>query len=277
MNDAKELQCQSNFNVVQANDLLRSKQDCLSIAEARIIRLAIAQTLQEDTELKEYTCSIPKLARYIGINSKHLYSDIENIISNLMKRVIQIKANYKDKKGEYPWIMFHWVSRASYKDGTITIKLSEELAPYLIGLNEYFTKYEYEKIVCLPTTNSIRLYELLVSYYTVRKTESKMNSLAIYDGIELFPNEIAFTVEYLREYFDCIDKYPNTSDFIKNVIETSIKAIQKKDILPVSYRTERDGRKYTHVIFNVRDYLGKEYGYINELEANRKKKEASKQ
>lgn len=64
------------YSIVQANELVRSKQDELSLLEAKLIRLAIAQVLQEDTDFKTYTCNVVDLARFLGISKDNIYRDI---------------------------------------------------------------------------------------------------------------------------------------------------------------------------------------------------------
>lgn len=247
-----EIKYNSEYYVVQANELIRSKQDELSLLEAKLIRLAISQVLKYDKELKTYTCNIVDLSNFLNIDKSNIYKEIEQLITNLMSRVITIKNKIPDKNGKYKWFKFHWVSNAKYDNGQITIKLSDDLTPYLIGLDELFTKYEYSSIISFPTVYAIRLYELLVSY---QNTAFKKISDINFTGIELKKNEIAFSIDYLREYFNCKKKYNNTSDFVRRIIEPSINSINEKTISSkFSYRKVKKGRSITHIIFNIHDW-----------------------
>ena len=53
-----------DFAVIQANELVRSKQDDLTLLEAKLIRLAITQVLRDDTDLKTYSCNVVDLANF---------------------------------------------------------------------------------------------------------------------------------------------------------------------------------------------------------------------
>ena len=55
-----------DFYVIQANELVRSKQDDLTLLEAKLIRLAITQVLRDDTDLKTYSCNVVDLANFLN-------------------------------------------------------------------------------------------------------------------------------------------------------------------------------------------------------------------
>ena len=226
------------YLVVQANELVRSKQDDLTLLEAKLIRLAISQVLENDTDFRTYSCNVVDLAKFLGISKDNIYRDIQDLSVNIMKKSIFIKEKTTNKKGKQ-------------KDGTITFRLSESLRPYLIGLEELFTMYSYEALIDLPTNYSIRLYELLASWQnsTIRNVP-KTN----YTDVPIEKNEFIFTISYLREYFNCVDKYPNAGDFIINVIDKAVKAIQKNTLMKVSYRKVKKGRSIEYIVFKLNDW-----------------------
>ena len=241
-----------NYYVIQANELVRSKQDELSLLEAKLVRLAIAQVLKDDEDLKTYTCNISLLADFLGISSQNIYRDVQDLSVKLMKKSIFIRSKESNKQGKQNYKILHWVDYIEYKNGVITFKLSEHLKPYLVGLNELFTRYGYEEILKLPTNYSIRLYELLYSYANMSFIEGFKSYT--YEDIKLEKNEVCFTIDYLREYFNCQDKYPNTGDFIKRVVGAGIQDINENTVYPCEYRTVRKHNKITHIIFTIGDW-----------------------
>lgn len=253
-----------DFYVIQANELVRSKQDDLSLLEAKLIRLAITQVLRDDTDLKTYSCNVVDLAKFLGISKDNIYRDIQDLSKNLMKKSIFIKDKTQPKrKGKENYKIFHWIDYVEYIDGVITFRLSESLKPYLIGLEQLFTLYGYEAIIDLPTNYSIRLYELMASYQnmTVRLMPDTN-----YTDIPIEKNEFIFSIEWLRDYFNCNDKYPNTSDFIKRVIDSAVNAILKNTLMRVSYRTVKKGRSITHIVFKLNDWDDKDLSeYVRKL------------
>ena len=237
-----------NYYVIQANELVRSRQDELTLLEAKLVRLAIAQVLKEDTDLKTYTCNVSRLADFLGISRQNIYKEVQDLSINLMKKSIFIK-NKESKQGKQNYKIFHWIDYVEYKDGDITFKLSEHLKPYLIGLNELFTRYGYEEILGLPTTNAIRMYELLYSYANLSFQEG--SHTYTFEDEKLEKDEVLFTVEFLREYFNCKDKYPNTGDFVKRVIKAGIDDINENTVFPCSYRLIKEKKKITKIIFKL--------------------------
>lgn len=254
LEQAKPIQYKENYSVIQANDLVRSRQDELSLLEAKIIRLAIAQVLKEDTDLKTYKVNITRLAEFLNISSQNIYRDIQNIGDSLLKKIIRIKKRdiYGNETKNYE--KFHWIDYISYKDGEITLKLSEHLKPYLVGLDELFTSYKYAEIIKLPTNYAIRLYELLISYTNIQYRQG--NQVFTYGNIPIEKNQAIFTIEYLREYFNCEDKYPNTSDFVKRVISSAIEDINQNTVFPCSYRLIKEHKKIRYVVFKMSDWDG---------------------
>ena len=244
--DASPITYNGDYYIAQANELVRSKQDDLSLVEAKIIRLAISQILKDDRDFRTYRCNVADLAKFLGIDPKNIYRDIRDISMSLMKKSIFIIDKSKLKKsGDYNYKTFNWVDLIEYNDGTLTIRLSESLKPYLIGLNELFTTYGYSAIVALPSNYSIRFYELVASYYNIK------NHCNVYEGINIESNEFVLSIEYLRSFFNCENKYPNTNDFLRRTIDSSIEALRKHSFLFVSYRTVTKGRKITHLIFKA--------------------------
>jgi plasmid replication initiation protein len=245
-----------DYYVALANELLTSRQDRMSIFEARLIRLAIAQVVKDDTDLKTYTCKITDLADFFGKKRSNLYRDIQKVSKNLMKRNIYIKEKETGKRGQPNYKIFHWVDYFEYKDGVITFKLSENLKPYLIGLNEYFTKYGYGCITGLDTYDSLRLFELLTCYKFLLDGRPRNEVMSYLGDIPIERDELIFSIDFLKEFFDDNnEKYAyNTADFISRRIDVSIKPIEEQYKMNVSYRVIKTAGAISHVVFKIRDY-----------------------
>lgn len=256
MNNKEPIFYDKDLTVVQANELVRSKKDDLTLIEAKLIRLAIGQILKEDTDFRTYSCEIVDLARFLGISSDNIYRDVKDINESLMKKYIYIEDPTKrDRRGNPRYKLFHWVDTAEYDNGVITYKISEDLKPYLIGLERFFTKYGYESIAVLPSDYAIRLYELLASYQNI--TVKKKREVDF--DIEVEKNEIVFEIKWLRAYFGCEKKYSSSGDFIKWVIDSSVSAIQQHTEMRLTYRTVKSGRYIKYVIFKIHAWYDSGY------------------
>ncbi len=221
----------SEYYTVMANDIVRGKQD-MTLQEAKILRLLITQVVKEDKDFKTFTCSIQDLASFLNIPPNNLYRDIKGICFNLTQRVVQIGiGNPKE-----PWTFFSWISSARYDgEGTVILRLSDEIKPYLIDLNKYFTQYQLENILEMKSFYGIRLYELLRSEHY--KDENRYQE---------------YSIEFLRQFFECEKKYKAFKDFRDRVLEIAIKEInEKSDIYVYEALMVKTGRKVTGIKFCV--------------------------
>lgn len=233
--------------VLQANELVRSQQDNLSLLEARLVRLAIAQVFKNDDDFRTYEVDIISLAKLLKMDKHNIYHEMDKLTTDLMRKIIYIKDKTDSKKSNY--LKLHWVDTVRYKDGIITIKLSEELRPYLLGLQQLFTMFSYENVIELPTNYSIRLFELLTSYQNM-KYRGYHNKQ--FNGVEIEEGEVVFTVDYLRRFFNCEEYYKDSNGkFIEKVIKSSVNYINKKTVTRVTYRTEKNERNYKEIKYVI--------------------------
>ena len=102
-----------DFSIVQANELLRSKQSDLTLMESKLIRLAISQIMKGDEDLRTYRVNVSQLADFLELPKTNVYRAMQDINISLMQRVIFIrdkelpnkkgKPNYKILTGSAVW------------------------------------------------------------------------------------------------------------------------------------------------------------------------------
>lgn len=230
--DNKMIAYNKEHYAVMANSIVKGKQE-MTLIEARIIRLLITQVVKEDKDLKTYTCRIQDLADFLNVTSDNIYRDIKTICRRLLSRVVTIGTD----NPKQPWEMFQWVQTARYDgNGNITLKLSEQIAPYVLELNSWFTQYQIENILQFNSFYAIRLYELI-------KCENGITR----DTKESF----TFEIDYLRQVFCCENKYKTTAEFIREVIEIGTKEINEKSDIELSYECKKTGKKITSIEFSL--------------------------
>lgn len=229
-----EMTYNAEHNTVAANDIIKGKQS-MTLQTARLIRLLVTQIAERDKDLKTYTCKITDLAKFLNIDSSNLYRDIRGICECAMKSIVYIgTSNPKE-----PWEMFHWVSTAKYDGkGTLTLRLSDEIKPYVLELEKWFTQYKLKNILEFNSYYAIRLYELI-------KCE---------DGATgNMQSELEFEIEELRQYFDCENKYKPFANFKKNTIEVAVREINEKSDIWLKPTYKKWGRAYTRVSFEIHE------------------------
>jgi len=217
---------------VMANAIVKGKQE-MTLSEARIIRLLITQVVKEDKDLKTYTCRIQDLAKFLNIASENLYRDVRIVCKNLLKRVVSIET----QNPKEPWYSFQWLQMARYDgNGNITLQLSEKIVPYVLELNSWFTQYKLENILEFSSFYAIRLYEILKCETGISRDEKY---------------EFIFDIEYLREIFCCEEKHVKIYNFLKRVVDISVREINDKSDITVTYECMKTSRKITEIKFEV--------------------------
>ena len=120
----------------------------------------------------------------------------------------------------------------------VSMRLSKDVEPYLIGLRKCYTQYRLRNIVDFSSFYAIRLYELLIH---------QMNLLD-YNGNETF----SYTVDELRELLFCETKFTRFADFRRKVLNVAVREINEKSDIHVEMMFFRQGKVYHKVAFNVR-------------------------
>lgn len=241
-----------NYPVVMANKLIRARKDRLTTFEAKLIRLAIANIVELDNELKTYTISVAELAEFLGVDSSNIYREVPNIGKSLFSKKIYIPAGTYDRHGNENYELYNWVSYVKYENGVITLRLNDSISPYLLGLDRLFSMYGYDTVLALPKETAIILYELLISFEGLRTHNITVKT---YPDLDLETGEFVLEIDFLRKYFDCEDKYPNTSDFINRVIEYNINIIMTNTLARIKYRTVKKGRSIKYIVFRFVGWL----------------------
>lgn len=179
-----QLKLNSDYHVVEANDLIKGRQK-MSLREAQLLFLAISQVVKEDKDFKTYTTTVTELSRFMGDSPENLYRDLKGICKSLCKQVVEIQISPKK------WEVFGWVSSAKYDDGKLTLRLSDDIKPYLLELDSYYSQTLLGTLMTFRSYYAIRLYQYLVAV-----NGEKWGSI----------EEWSFTCDELRELFQVAKK-----------------------------------------------------------------------
>lgn len=224
---------QENF-VVLSNELIRSKSN-LTLNEIKLLRLTIMQIMANDTELLTYKIPIIELGKLLQISNSNLYRDIDLITTHLLQEIVYIG----DGNPKHKWKKFSWVSTCEYENGVVTIKLHEQLKPYLLGLKGYYTQYILEDILVLKSVYAIRIYELIKEEMKYQKVYANKTA------------DIQLSVELIRIATNTEDKYTQMGHFKEKVVKSAIKEINEKLSYYITYTDIKKGRKIVGFNFHI--------------------------
>lgn len=236
---ARQIELDTAKEVYMANDMVKGKSK-LKLNEMKLLRALIMQINKTDRGLYVYDIPVMDLANMLGISPKFIYREMDKMTTNLMSEVIYIG----DGNPKHKWQKFHWVDTCKYQSGVLTIKLSEELAPYVLGLQNYYTRYPLEQIVQLKSIYSLRLYELLLC--AMRTTPHASETELVY-----------ISVEVIRKATNTENKYSQIGQFKDRVIMPAISEINEKTSqYHIEARDYKESGKVVGFYFDIESQAG---------------------
>lgn len=233
------LKLNNDYYVVTANDLIKGHQK-MTLREAQLLYIAISQVVKEDKDFKTYTTTVQELATFMGDSPENLYRDLKNICKQLRQRVVEVQVKGDNaKKGK--WKVFGWIDSAEYDNGKLTLRLSDDIKPYLLELDNYYSQ------TLLGTLMTFR------SYYTTRLYQYLVADIGASNG---YKTEWSFTCEQLRELFQIKEKqYKLPRNLLNKTIKPALEELGKSDYAYVwdyiEHRTRTRGKPLESVSFKV--------------------------
>lgn len=229
--DQLQIKYDPTYHVVTHNDLLRGRQK-MTLRESQLFAIAVSQVVKEDKDFRTYTTSVPELAAFMGIDENSLYRDLEGICTALMSRVVKIpKPNNEGKRSERQgWEIFHFVSYASYDSGTLTLRLSDEIKPFVLELEQMYSQ---------PMLGTLMTFR---SYYTTRLYQYVKAEHGEHNAVDF--------------YFSCDD--------LRELFQTYVKD-EKGNIIKERYKLSRDLIRYT-IKPALAELHGSDFAYVYNYE-----------
>lgn len=203
-----------DYYVVTANDLIKGKQK-MTLREAQLLYIAISQVVYEDKDFKTFTTTVPELAAFMGIDENSLYRDLKGICKSLCQQVVEVQIGGENAKGKKKWEVFSWIQSAKYDDGKLTLRLSDDIKPFLLELESYYSQTLLGTLMTFRSYYTTRLYQ-----YLVADTGAKFG----------YMHEWEFTCEQLRELFQVGEKkYKLPRDFLRKTIIPALEELGASD------------------------------------------------
>ena len=220
--------------VVKSNRLNTAIQN-LSLAEIRLIQLAIIDSREHNKGLSSDTplrINAMRYAEVFDVSKQTAYEALIDAETNLFER----RFTFMDERDLK--VKSRWISQATYLigEGAIEVIFTPAVVNEITrihGIEQFFTKYTLEQTSQLKSLYAVRLYELLIQWREARKTP-------------------LFELEIFREQLGLgVDDYKRMSDFKRRVLDSSVKEINDKTDVKVSYTQEKQGTTIVGFKFKV--------------------------
>lgn len=196
-------------------------------------------------------------AKTYGIDNANTYGILADTADKILTKAFWYW-NFKDDKpfGEKTYKSgITWVSKCNYldKQGELSIILNDEIVEMLTVFDKAnpFTKYQIDAIIKLGCYGII-LFELIVS--------------CLHQDFR----QKTYTINYLKEKFNCINNYKTYYDFKRYVLDRAIKEIHENTTIRVSYEQKKIGRKVSELLFSFEDTSQKKVGKTKEKNSKSK-------
>lgn len=224
----------------KANALVQDFSHSLTLMEMRFINYIIANinSPKYNKELSELEFNVTEIAALLQANGKSgsVYEKIENSL-----KALRDKSAWKwvEKDGKRVKALMSWIEMPRRdEDGRIFIRLNPLLVPYLLRLGKDGKGYFKAKLnysISAKSRYTIVLYELLRSWERLPGAEKSKK----------------FEISDFREKMDATKKsFDNLAELKRRCIDVAVREINEITDLDVSYTTEKQGRKTSHIIFH---------------------------
>lgn len=239
MNELKDLDIRESLRVVTKNELITAEGLAdLSVNARKLFYLAIAQCKKSDKNFVAYKTTPAEIAEIFGITRQAVYQTIDELTDELMRTFISIRP--KDGKA---FDKRHICERCLYSDDKVLeIKLHNDLADYLLGVDGDFTQPLMRDFLRMKSKYTIAIWHLMQKEMCSHKPLMDM------------PIEFEITLEELRNVTNTKDKLLKMSDFRRKVLDKAIAEIKKNCYVQISYEDQKKGKTITGFKFKVENY-----------------------
>ena len=220
--------------VTKDNDLIGASYS-LGVAEQRLIFLAIMEAREQDKLIDAMgllRINASSYQKHFKVSRQTSYEALKAAVLGLFYAELEY-SQIDEKTGKKGVHKKRWVQHIVYIDDAACVELqfTNPIIPLITRLDERYTEYELKQVSELQSEYAIRLYELLIQWRKVGKT-----------------NEIP--VSDLRSKLGVgLSQYKVMSDFKKRVLNHAVKQINDFTDISASYSQEKVGKSITGFIF----------------------------
>lgn len=215
--------------VTKANSLIEGNYN-MSLPESKIMEAVLSMLDENEEKMNYIEIDTKELCNFVKVNLREL----KEFTLEMVKKDIVFTGREPD--GTEKLVQTTWLDSAVYypSKGIVRLRVSEELAPYLLRLKHRklpYTQFSVDELISV-TFYTKRIYELAMQYKKIGKRPE-------------------MTIQDFRQKLGIDDnKYALFAHLKARVIDPSIKAIEENEKMPylVTYELVRSGRAYKSII-----------------------------
>lgn len=213
----------NNYSVTKANSLIDASYR-LNVQAQKLVLACLAKVDSRAEIPKEMSITAIEFGELMGV-SNNARRDLYKAADALFKSSILLK----DDKEE---VEIYWVQKKVKKlkgEGKVTLVWSDEVLKYISQLKSRFTSFKLRNIADLQSSHSIRLYELLMRF-----NDTNIRKISVDD----FKSALGIS-----------GKYKEFKTLRRDVINPTIKELNKRSDLEIQFDTIKQGRSVVALVF----------------------------
>ena len=221
--------------LVTKHNKLISASYSLGVPEQRIIFLAIVAARAQDKLIDARGVLQIHASSYqeqFKVEKHSAYKALKSATRGLFDAYFEYD-DIHEQTGKPAHYIVNWVQKIVYIDtaGMIELQFTDDVIPLITRLSEQYTEYDLKQVSELQSEYAIRLYELMMQWQSVGKT-----------------NEIA--IDDLRKKLGVKpEQYNAMNNFKARVLDHAVKQINEHTDITVKYEQHKTGKTITAVSF----------------------------
>ncbi|SJN19130.1 replication initiation protein RepM [Psychrobacter sp. JB385] len=234
----------SDKRLIAKDNKLISASYSLGIPEQRLIFLAIIEAREQKQLIDARGILNIRAKSYqeqFKVEKHTSYDALKSATSGLFDAHFEYE-DVHEKTGKLARHVIRWVQKISYIDdaGMVELQFTDAVIPLITRLSEQYTEYELKQVSELQSEYSIRLYELMMQWKAVGKT----NKISVDDlrrklGVEP-------------------EQYKKMNNFKARVLDHAINQINKHTDIQAEYEQHKNGRTIAGFTFKFKVKKNKE-------------------
>ncbi len=234
----------SDKQLIAKDNKLISASYSLGIPEQRLIFLAIIEAREQKKLIDARGVLNIRAKSYqeqFKVEKHTSYDALKSATSGLFDAHFEYE-DIHEKTGKLARHVIRWVQKISYIDdaGMVELQFADAVIPLITRLSEQYTEYELKQVSELQSEYSIRLYELMMQWKAVGKT-----------------NKIS--VDDLRRKLGVEPKqYKKMNNFKARVLDHALNQINEHTDIQAEYEQHKNGRTIAGFTFKFKVRKNKE-------------------
>ena len=226
-----------NKQLVTKDNSLIGASYSLGVVEQRLIFLAIIEAREQKTLIEAgglLRIYAKSYAKQFDVEKHTSYEAMKRAVEGLYEAGFAY-SKLDERSGKIGHYKSRWVDKIGYIDdlGCVELVFASDVIPLITRLEARYTEYELKQVVGLQSEYAIRLYELIIQWRSVGKTN--LISLA-----------------ELRKKLGLVDEYKRIEAFKRRVLDIAVKQINEYTDITVEYEQHKQGRVITGFTFKFK-------------------------